>query len=101
MAISLAAMGAAAAGLLPAVWGALLQEPIDVAVIPNALRALRPGPGRDGLAGRDAALTRRFQAEHEVIWADIGQLRTAADALGSVPSDAAMAQVRQVYQLLA
>jgi soluble P-type ATPase len=101
MAMSLAAMGAAAAGLLPAVWGALLQELIDVAVILNALRALRPGPGRDGLAGRDAALTRRFQAQHEVIWADIGQLRTGADALGSVPSDAAMAQVRQVYQLLA
>ena len=43
MAMSLIAMGAAAAGLLPAVWGALLQEGIDVAVILNALRALRPG----------------------------------------------------------
>src|SRR5216684_1941795 len=42
MAMSLLAMGAAAAGLLPAVWGALLQEGIDVAVILNALRALRP-----------------------------------------------------------
>jgi len=42
MGMSLAAMGAAAAGLLPAVWGALLQEAIDVAVILNALRALRP-----------------------------------------------------------
>ena len=31
MGLSLAAMGAAAAGLLPAVWGALLQEAIDVA----------------------------------------------------------------------
>ncbi len=40
--MSLTAMGAAAAGLLPAVWGALLQEAIDVAVILNALRALRP-----------------------------------------------------------
>ena len=44
MAMSLAAMAAAAAGLLPAVWGALLQEAIDVAVILNALRALRPAP---------------------------------------------------------
>ena len=42
MGMSPAAMGAAAAGLLPAVWGALLQESIDVAVILNALRALRP-----------------------------------------------------------
>ena len=43
MALSLVAMGFAAAGLLPPVAGALLQEGIDVAVILNALRALRPG----------------------------------------------------------
>ena len=36
-------MLAAAAGYLPPVQGALLQEVIDVAVILNALRALRPG----------------------------------------------------------
>jgi heavy metal translocating P-type ATPase len=41
MALSLAAMGVAAAGHLPPVAGALLQEGIDVAVILNALRALR------------------------------------------------------------
>ena len=46
MGMSLAAMGVAAAGLLPPVWGALLQEGIDVAVILNALRALRPGRRR-------------------------------------------------------
>jgi len=42
MALSLAAMGVAAFGYLPPVAGALLQEAIDVAVIANALRALRP-----------------------------------------------------------
>lgn len=36
MGLSLAAMGVATAGLLPAVWGALLQEGIDVAAILNA-----------------------------------------------------------------
>ena len=41
MALSLAAMGFAAAGLIAPVGGALLQEGIDVAVILNALRALR------------------------------------------------------------
>ena len=41
LALSIAAMGAAAAGLLAPVFGALLQEAIDVAVIANALRALR------------------------------------------------------------
>ena len=40
LALSLAAMGVAAAGYLPPVEGALLQEAIDVGVILNALRAL-------------------------------------------------------------
>ncbi len=41
MGMSLLAMAAAAVGLLQPVSGALLQEAIDVAVIANALRALR------------------------------------------------------------
>jgi heavy metal translocating P-type ATPase len=41
MGLSFAAMGVAAAGYLPPVAGALLQEGIDVAVILNALRARR------------------------------------------------------------
>jgi heavy metal translocating P-type ATPase len=41
MALSIAAMAVAAAGYLPPVAGALLQEGIDLAVIFNALRALR------------------------------------------------------------
>ena len=39
--LSLTAMVVAAFGYLPPVWGAILQEVIDVAVILNALRALR------------------------------------------------------------
>ena len=41
LALSVGAMGVAALGYLPPVWGALFQEVIDVAVILNALRALR------------------------------------------------------------
>jgi cation transport ATPase len=41
MGLSILAMIAAAFGYLPPVEGALLQEVIDVAVIFNALRALR------------------------------------------------------------
>ena len=41
MGVSIAAMGVAAAGHLPPVAGALFQEVIDLAVILNALRALR------------------------------------------------------------
>lgn len=100
MAMSLAAMGAAAAGLLPAVWGALLQEGIDVAVILNALRALRPGAGGTPLAAQDAALTRRFRNEHEAIRAAIEQLRVVADALGRIAPAEAMLRVRHAHRLL-
>jgi hypothetical protein len=107
MGLSLAAMGAAAAGLLPAVWGALLQEGIDVAVILNALRALRPVAQAEALTAADAALTRRFRAEHQAIRADIEELRLAADALstdapttGSQAAPAAMARVRHAHALL-
>ncbi|MDE3129647.1 MAG: HAD-IC family P-type ATPase, partial [Acidobacteriota bacterium] len=41
MGLSIAAMGVAALGYLPPIAGALLQEGIDLAVILNALRALR------------------------------------------------------------
>ena len=41
MGLSLGAMTIAAAGYLPPVAGAILQEGIDLAVILNALRALR------------------------------------------------------------
>jgi heavy metal translocating P-type ATPase len=100
MAMSLAAMAAAAAGLLPAVWGALLQEGIDLAVILNALRALRPGTAFRPLAPADAALTRRFQAEHGAIRADIEALRGIADALGSGPPAATMAQARRAHRIM-
>ena len=92
MGMSLAAMGVAAAGFLPAVWGALLQEAIDVAVILNALRALRPVAAGPQLSPRDAALTRRFRDEHEMIHAAIDQIRAAADVLTAAAPDEAMAQ---------
>jgi heavy metal translocating P-type ATPase len=94
MGMSLAAMGAAAAGLLPAVWGALLQEGIDVAVILNALRALRPSAPDVRTTAAHAALTKRFRTEHQAIRTDIEELRTAADAL-EAPD--AMKGVRRVY----
>jgi heavy metal translocating P-type ATPase len=97
MGLSLAAMAAAAAGLLPAVWGALLQEAIDVAVILNALRALAPVPPGVRLTAADDDLTRRFRAEHQAIRSDTEQLRTAARALGE---PGAMDRVRHAHELL-
>ncbi len=100
IAMSLVAMAAAGVGLLPAVWGALLQEAIDVAVILNALRALRQPAAARRFSAADAALARRFSGEHESIRADIEQVRATADALGAVPPAEAGARVRAVYQTL-
>jgi heavy metal translocating P-type ATPase len=97
MGMSLAAMAAAAVGLLPAVWGALLQEAIDVAVILNALRALAQQPQQVRLTPAQADLTGRFRAEHQAIRADTEQLRAAAQALGE---PGAMERVRHVHELL-
>jgi soluble P-type ATPase len=100
MGMSLAAMGAAAVGLLPALWGALLQEAIDVAVILNALRALRPPASHAHLSAADAALATRFATEHETIRPAIEQLRSAADVLGLLPPDQAMARARRAHGVL-
>ncbi|MBO0714339.1 MAG: heavy metal translocating P-type ATPase, partial [Acidimicrobiales bacterium] len=100
MAMSLAAMAAAGLGLLPAVWGAILQEAIDVAVILNALRALRPVASESPLVGSDAALAKRFREEHRHVRADLERVRQAADSLGRGSPSRAMTQLREVHDLL-
>jgi heavy metal translocating P-type ATPase len=100
MSMSFVAMIVAALGYLPAVWGALLQEAIDVAVILNALRVLLPGPARLHLEAEDARLAQRFSAEHIAIRADLEEIRRAADALGTGSADAAISEVRKVHGLL-
>jgi heavy metal translocating P-type ATPase len=98
--LSLAAMAAAGAGLLPATWGAITQEAIDVAVILNALRALQPGRGYRRLEHQDATLARRFSAEHVALRGDIRQIREVADAIGTVPPDEAFMLARKLHEVL-
>jgi heavy metal translocating P-type ATPase len=100
MSMSAAAMIVAGLGYLPAVWGALLQEAIDVAVILNALRVLLPERTGPCLEDQDAELAQRFWTEHIAIRSDLEQLRRAADELGSQPPAAAIARVRAVHALL-
>jgi heavy metal translocating P-type ATPase len=100
MAMSLGAMAAAALGFLPAVWGALLQEGIDLVVIVNALRALR-SPGTElHMAEEDSRVAERFRVEHRAIRADIEQIRLAADSLGTVDPAEALVRVHRVHRLL-
>ncbi len=100
MAMSLLAMCAAAAGLLPTVDGAVLQEFIDVAAILNALRALRVTPGLLRLSIEDAAITKRFWEEHVSIRMDIAEIRRVADQLGTLDARSALAEVVHEYQIL-
>jgi len=100
MALSLAAMAVAAVGYLPAVWGAILQELIDVAVIVNALRALGAGRSEIRLDEKDTLLTQRFRQEHLAIRREISRLHEVADALGSLDPETAMEEVRGVHRML-
>jgi hypothetical protein len=98
--LSLGAMGIAALGWLPAAWGAVTQEVIDVAVIVNALRALQPSNTYQQLETADAALAQRFAGEHLLLRPDIEEVRAAADGIGAVPDAQAVAMARAVHRLL-
>ncbi|OKJ14017.1 ATPase P [Kitasatospora sp. CB01950] len=101
MLLSLVAMGFAAFGLLPPAAGALLQELIDVAVILNALRALRPGRGiGPEIDASTEELVQRFAAEHDDLRDVLEAVREAADRLTSSSSAEALVAVRHVDQLL-
>ncbi len=88
MGLSALAMAAAAAGALPPVAGALLQEAIDIAVILNALRVLRGGAATP-LA--DRAAVARLGTEHEALRALLERMRRTAARLDRDPAAAAAA----------
>jgi len=101
MALSLVAMVAAAAGLLPPATGAMVQEGIDVLAIVVALRALAPSPADDvnrTLSPSDADLARRLEAQHMDVKPIVEQVRSAADALSGSALD--ISATRQVLQRL-
>jgi heavy metal translocating P-type ATPase len=97
MALSLVAMGVAAAGLLPPVAGAILQEGIDVLAILNALRALGGGEGGGVRAPLEPA---RLRAEHRRLAPAIDRLRAVGDLLGEVPPAEARALLLEARRLL-
>ncbi len=100
MAMSLIAMAVASLGWLPAVWGALLQEGIDVAVIANALRALRTRSTEIRLGAEDTELTRRFQVEHLRVRAVLDQIQATADRLGKMDRSTAATSLAELHRLL-
>lgn len=102
MLLSLAAMAGAALGFIPPAAGAVLQELIDVAVILNALRALREGRGtRANLDAGTDALLRRFDQEHATLRPALEDIRSVADALGGTPDPGVLDRLGAVHRFLA
>ena len=101
MSLSLLAMVIAALGWLPPAAGALLQEGIDVAVILNALRALRGNPAVEvELPTETEQMLRRFAAEHDELRETVGLLRDAADRLAAGADAAALGSLTQAQSFL-
>jgi iron-sulfur cluster repair protein YtfE (RIC family) len=63
------------------VGGAVLQEAIDVAVILNALRALRGDRRARQAAGPGSHVGERFRAEHREFAPELARIRAVADRL--------------------
>jgi len=101
MALSFAAMGLAAVGLLVPAAGALLQEAIDLAVILNALRALGEGRAHTAvLTGPEAALTYDLSLEHEALRPGVEDLQATADALDTLPPGEALVRAHAALDFL-
>jgi heavy metal translocating P-type ATPase len=101
MSLSLLAMAIAALGWLPPAPGALLQEGIDVAVILNALRAVRGNPAVEVELPTDTEqMLRRFAAEHNALRDTVGLLRHTADRLAAGADAAALESLTRVHAFL-
>ncbi|MQG95560.1 heavy metal translocating P-type ATPase [Pseudomonas sp. MN1F] len=99
MSLSLLAMLCAAAGYLPAVMGAVLQEGIDLLIILNALRALGPVAG-DGRNGLPAASLQRMQDEHRQLDGLLSELSQMARDFASRPAQQARADLGRLVAAL-
>jgi heavy metal translocating P-type ATPase len=100
MGMSFAAMFFGAFGLLAPVAGAVVQEGIDVAVILNALRALRGDRSGPRLSGPAVQVGERFRAEHREFAPELQRIRTVADRLGTLPADEMRRELDQVRAFL-
>ncbi|GAB3173869.1 P-type E1-E2 ATPase/heavy metal translocating P-type ATPase [Micromonospora palomenae] len=85
MGLAVLAMLFAAAGRLPPVGGAFLQEGIDVLVILNALRALGGGLRRRDVPPATRELLDRYAGEHARVRDVLGRLRDTADLVATRP----------------
>ena len=92
MGLSALAMLAALIGWLPPVPAAIFQEAIDVAVILNALRALRPARSHTRRS-IPATTGRELRSQHLALLRQLDRLRSLADALDDVTPESASALI--------
>ncbi|WP_089153887.1 heavy metal translocating P-type ATPase [Micromonospora sp. NBS 11-29] len=101
MGLAVVAMLVAAAGRLPPVAGAFLQEGIDVLVILNALRALGGGLRRRDVPPHTRELLDRYAGEHGGVREVLTRLRDTADLVATRPDDPACGPaLRDVHRRL-
>ncbi|MEU3457163.1 heavy metal translocating P-type ATPase [Micromonospora sp. NPDC006766] len=101
MGLAVVAMVAAAAGGLPPVAGAFLQEGIDVLVIVNALRALRGGLRRQDVPPETRELLDRYAGEHHGVRDVLDRLRDTADLVATRPdAPECVPALREVHRRL-
>jgi heavy metal translocating P-type ATPase len=100
MGLSFGGMLFGAVGLLVPVWGAIVQEAIDVAVILNALRALRDDPAQRRRAGLGSNVGERFRHEHREFMPWLARIRAAADRLDALTPSEAGSELEQIRWFL-
>jgi heavy metal translocating P-type ATPase len=100
MGMSLVAMGVASVGLLPPVFGALLQEGIDVIAILNALRALRGHDFRSARHRLPANLSVRLRTEHDHLMPALDQLEVVADRVDRISPEEAKSELDRMDRFL-
>jgi heavy metal translocating P-type ATPase len=99
MGLSGIAMVVAAFGWLEPVAGALTQEAIDVAVILNALRALRP-PWRAARGAAPGKMARDLGEQHRGLEEDLDKLLEISDALDDAEGQKAVDLIVKAHRLV-
>jgi heavy metal translocating P-type ATPase len=99
MGLSVLAMLVAAAGYLPPLTGAVLQELIDVSVILNALRALG-SPGWRPVRGLHNELVQRLDADHLKMARVLETLNRLARDFAHLSPQVARSELRTLVNLL-
>lgn len=101
MSLSLVAMAMATLGFLAPVYGAALQEVIDVIAIANALRALAIAPLRISRQSLSAEEARHLQDQHVLLTPVLDRLSFLADQMLSMSTEQAKATLDEFSQMLA